>query len=55
VAPLAPGKMGKVRVSGAGNNSTVLGLELSSSVIECNDLGRPDDGEIQRVEKEKPL
>ena len=34
-APLTPGKVGKVRVSGAGNDSTVVELELSSSVIEC--------------------
>ena len=37
-APLTPGKVGKVRVSGAGNDSTVVGLELSSSVSECNVL-----------------
>ena len=49
---LAPGQVGEVAVSGASNDGAVEVLELLGAVIEGDDLGGADEGEVQRVEEE---
>ena len=50
--PLAPGKVREVTVGGAGDDSAVQVLELLGAVVEGDDLGGTDEGEVQRVEEE---
>merc|ERR1712198_244252 len=54
-ASLAPSKVRKVRVGGGCDDSTVVGLKLSSSVIERDDLGGADKGEVKGVEEENDI
>merc|ERR1719367_2002886 len=49
---LAPGKVGELTVSGAGDHSSVDGLKLPGAVIEGDDLSGADKGEVQGVEEE---
>ena len=54
-ASLAPSKVRKVGVGGGCDDSTVVGLKLSSSVIERDDLGGADKGEVKGVEEEDDI
>ena len=49
---LAPGQVGELAVSGAGDHSSVDGLKLPGAVIEGDDLSGADEGEVQGVEEE---
>jgi len=44
-----------VGVGGGCDDSTVVGLKLSSSVIERDDLGGADKGEVKGVEEENDI
>ena len=49
---LAPGQVREVAVGGAGDDGAVEGLELLGAVVEGDDLGGTDKGEVEGVEEE---
>ena len=50
--PLAPGQVGELAVGGARDHRGVDGLKLPGPVIERDNLGGADEGEVQGVEEE---
>jgi len=51
-----PGKMGEQGIARGSNDLGVDGIELRLTIAESNDLGRADEGEIQRIpEEDDPL
>jgi len=48
---VAPGVVGEVRIDRHADHFHVAGLEVRDAVIESDQLGRADEGEVQRVEE----
>ncbi len=52
---VAPGVVGEVRVDGNGNHFNVTRLEVVHAVVQGDQLGRADEGEVQRVEEHQAV
>ncbi|MOA10613.1 hypothetical protein D3C78_1305100 [compost metagenome] len=52
---VAPGVVGEVRVDRHRDHFNVTVAELSHAVIQSDQLGRADEGEVQRVEEHQAV
>src|SRR3990167_1203501 len=52
---VTPGIVGKVRIDGNADHFDITRLELGNAVIQRNQFGRADKGEVQRVEKNQAV